>query len=592
MKKPTLIVVCLLLIGGSFATLVFLPGSAEAATLYVGGAGLGNYTTIQEAIDDASPGDSIYVYGGTYHENVIVNKTLSLTGEGREATVIDGNGSDDVVHVTANYVSITGFTITNGGSDSEDAGLEIESARGCYIADNNVSSNARSGIYVHDSSEFNEITNNVATDNKFGIRLESSRWNTITRNDVSANSNTGIYLDSVAYNVIAGNNASSNGHTGITLVESEKNIISNTDVMENVVGMDIYSSGNNTIANNEISNNQNGFFLDFSEDNGIYHNNIVNNTEQAIGDLHLNEWDDGYPSGGNYWSDYAGEDTKSGPYQSEPGSDGIGDTLHLIRGLGMDYYPKMSPYELVTSAPSEPQDIQATAGYQQVDLEWSPSASDGNSPIVWYLVYRGLSPGAETLHIEFDVFEPYVGFHLGDGDLKNGQTYYYRISAKNALGIEGSKSDAVDATPADELPTCQIASPMLGETVSGNYTITGTASDREGTLEMVEVRIDDGPWIGVNGTESWSFEWDTAAVPDGDHTIHARSFDGMNYSDVVQVTISVSNEKPQESMLQQSWLWIAIAVVIIAILTILFILVRKRRKQEGDQSPDTRTRYQ
>jgi len=62
--------------------------------LYVGGNGTGNYSTIQEAIDSASDGDSIFVYSGTYFERVKVNKSISLLGENKGTTVIDANGKD------------------------------------------------------------------------------------------------------------------------------------------------------------------------------------------------------------------------------------------------------------------------------------------------------------------------------------------------------------------------------------------------------------------------------------------------------------------------------------------------------------------
>jgi len=58
----------------------------------------------------------------------------------------------------------------------------------------------------------------------------------------------------------------------------------------------------------------------------------------------LNFWDDGYPSGGNYWSDYKGTDLYSGPYQNETGSDGIGDTPYVIYGDNVDHYPLMNPW--------------------------------------------------------------------------------------------------------------------------------------------------------------------------------------------------------------------------------------------------------
>jgi len=79
--------------------------------------------------------------------------------------------------------------------------------------------------------------------------------------------------------------------------------------------------------------------------NQIYHNNFINNTNQASVTVgYENVWDDGYPSGGNYWSDYTGLDLYSGPYQNETGSDGIGDTPHIIDANNRDSYPLMYPY--------------------------------------------------------------------------------------------------------------------------------------------------------------------------------------------------------------------------------------------------------
>jgi hypothetical protein len=65
----------------------------------------------------------------------------------------------------------------------------------------------------------------------------------------------------------------------------------------------------------------------------------------------MNYWDDGYPSGGNYWSDYTGEDLFSGPNQSIPGSDGIGDIPRKIPAMlpeyeNYDFYPFMEPLDI------------------------------------------------------------------------------------------------------------------------------------------------------------------------------------------------------------------------------------------------------
>jgi len=77
-----------------------------------------------------------------------------------------------------------------------------------------------------------------------------------------------------------------------------------------------------------------------SSSNSIFHNNFINNAQQAFSsDDSVDVWDDGYPSGGNYWSDYTGTDVFSGSYQNETGSDGIGDTPYIINGQNLDHYP-------------------------------------------------------------------------------------------------------------------------------------------------------------------------------------------------------------------------------------------------------------
>jgi len=102
------------------------PGIASApSTFYVGGSGAGNYTTIQDAIDAASDGDIIYVYPGTYKENVVANKGVNIIG--MNAT-IDGGKAGDVVLITANHTSVSGFYIEN--SSNTGAGIVIEA---CYV---------------------------------------------------------------------------------------------------------------------------------------------------------------------------------------------------------------------------------------------------------------------------------------------------------------------------------------------------------------------------------------------------------------------------------------------------------------------------
>jgi len=109
-----------------------------------------------------------------------------------------------------------------------------------------------------------------------------------------------------------------------------------------------YADGNNIIGNTIINCREwipaSGIMLGSSYGNTIYHNNLIENEPDQAYDTSLNMWDNGYPSGGNYWSNYTGVDLYSGPYQNETGSDGIGDTPYAIDINNQDRYPLMSPW--------------------------------------------------------------------------------------------------------------------------------------------------------------------------------------------------------------------------------------------------------
>ena len=83
--------------------------TSRGSWLYVGGSGPGNYTRIQDAIDNTSDGDTVFVFNGTYYENVIINKAINLIGENRNTTIIDGNESGNVIKLVANGIEVTGL---------------------------------------------------------------------------------------------------------------------------------------------------------------------------------------------------------------------------------------------------------------------------------------------------------------------------------------------------------------------------------------------------------------------------------------------------------------------------------------------------
>ena len=183
-----------------------------------------------------------------------------------------------------------------------------------------------------------------------GISLKLSSFINLTDNTI-INGESGISVYHSNNNIVAKNNMIENSESGILLQASSNNTIFGNDVKSNSMGIRLSESSNNTVFRNNITDNRDyGIILWDSSYNRIFHNNFINNAIpqwQAVCSYGSgNKWDNGYPSGGNYWSDYNGTDLYSGTYpQNEIGSDGIGDTFHTIFSMIMeiDHYPLMQP---------------------------------------------------------------------------------------------------------------------------------------------------------------------------------------------------------------------------------------------------------
>jgi len=140
-------------------------------------------------------------------------------------------------------------------------------------------------------------------------------------------------------NMIVKNIDASGGTVGIEVAYTKDSLITNNNANSNSCkGIYLYSSSNNILTKNNLNlNDYYGIYLLDSSTNKIYLNNFVDNTIQAYDNTGTNSWDNGYPSGGNYWSDYDEEsegaiDVKSGPNQDQAGSDGFADTPYDILG--------------------------------------------------------------------------------------------------------------------------------------------------------------------------------------------------------------------------------------------------------------------
>jgi parallel beta-helix repeat protein len=137
-----------------------------------------------------------------------------------------------------------------------------------------------------------------------------------------------------------------NWRFGINLVNCHNNEVVNNLVLNNWYGITLWSSSNNVIRLNKISRNYYGVAAVFgSSNNAAFHNNLLYNVNQTLMDAYNTTWDAGYPSGGNYWTDYNNGDLYSGRYQNETGSDGVGDTPYIIDANNQDRYPRMAPFK-------------------------------------------------------------------------------------------------------------------------------------------------------------------------------------------------------------------------------------------------------
>lgn len=326
--------------------------------LYVGGSGPGNYSRIQDAINASSDGDTVFVFSGTYPGHVHINKSISFIGENKNTTIIEGSWGS-YVEVYASPVLITGFTIRNFGFDHS-GGITIVFGHATIIG-NILTQNIKYGVTAYGG--YNLIANNSFIVNPHGVVIMGDH-NIVTENIFESNNFSGVVLECCyddspipsSDNTIFGNIFNNNGG-GIDISYGNNTLISSNIITNNSCGIYAsyvctnYSTNNTTIENNTIVNNNYGIVFHNVNNSCVYHNFFKNIVYQASDDNYLggiNNWDNGYPDGGNFWSNYTGSDDYSGPHQDIPGSDGIGDTPYEIIGFGgidsKDRYPLMYPF--------------------------------------------------------------------------------------------------------------------------------------------------------------------------------------------------------------------------------------------------------
>jgi parallel beta-helix repeat protein len=318
MKSMKLLIIISMLLIASVFPLVTTSIASESRTIYVDDDGGADYTRIQDAVDAADEGDTVYVYPGIYYEQIIIDIPLTLTGEDKTSTIIDGlRLKQNTVFIRADGVHISDFTIQNSSRGlGYESGLQLTNVDSCVIEDMIFTDNCWAAE-IRNSNNCVFTENTVSNNENGGIHLVLSTSCTVNDCTFIGNSKTGIHVFSGNDHVISSNTFIDCGleinimstltitdnivngkpivylehETGkliedagqVILNQCKDIVVRNLDLSNTSTGVNVYQSDFIKIIRNTITNTLHGISVESSRRVSIRNNDIRNNRYNGVG---------------------------------------------------------------------------------------------------------------------------------------------------------------------------------------------------------------------------------------------------------------------------------------------------------------------
>mgnify|MGYP002276669916 CR=1 FL=1 len=504
-------------------TLVFVDDDYTSSTP---GWGYDHFSVIQDGIDAVAENGTVIVSNGTYYENLIVNKPIDLIGENNSNTIIDGQNNGTILQISYNDdVKINGFKFRNCGSGGNDHCIYCWSCNSIITRDN---------IFYNTDS--------------YAIHFRNCNNITINNNYFNQIHRSSIYLAYSENISVIDNYLEGSDETAVYVWQSKDCFVKNNTIVGNSIGVKLqsrdYTKRNYVIDNYISSNLVCGIKIECCDGNYIYHNSFVNNYQNYLeSGTNNNTWDNGYPSGGNYWSDYNGVDDDG---------DGIGDTPYILQSIDRDNYPFMHQDGWLNNPPYQPDNPTPMNNSIDIDinieLSWNATDPD-DGDLLTYDIYLDKDNSNPTTLIASDW--PYQNISTPVLDYES--QYCWKVVARDSFGVINT-SDVWSFTTVD-IPNTP---PETPEQPDGPINIEvdeladylTSATDPDGDMVQYRFSWDDDTYsdwtelVQSGQTAGWNHSWSQ----EGTYKVRAQARDSKlaksGWSDYLLVIVGESTNIP------------------------------------------------